>query len=79
VGVFKTSPRVYQFAVDQLGVAPHEICFFSSNAWDAWAASAFGFRVVWCNRYGQRRENLPGAPDAEVTSLDAALGLVITA
>ncbi len=26
-------------------------------------------RVVWCNRYGQRRERLPGAPDHEVRSL----------
>jgi 2-haloacid dehalogenase len=26
-------------------------------------------RVVWCNRYGQRRERLPGAPDHEIQSL----------
>jgi 2-haloacid dehalogenase len=24
--------------------------------------------VVWCNRYGQRRERLPGAPDCEIDS-----------
>ena len=36
---------------------------------DAHAASAFGMRVVWCNRYGQRRERLPGTPDREVTTL----------
>jgi 2-haloacid dehalogenase len=70
VGVFKTHPRVYQLAVDRLGVAAASaICFQSSNAWDAHAASAFGMRVVWCNRYGQRRERLPGAPDREVRSL----------
>ena len=45
------------------------ISFQSSNAWDAHAASAFGMRVVWCNRYGQRRERLPGAPDREIRSL----------
>jgi 2-haloacid dehalogenase len=77
VGVFKTHPRVYQLAVDRLGVPAQAICFFSSNAWDAWAASAFGFRVVWCNRYAQPRENLPGDPDAEVTTLDAALPLLV--
>jgi 2-haloacid dehalogenase len=76
VGVFKTDPRVYRLAVDRLGVAAGEICFFSSNAWDAWAASAFGFRVVWCNRYAQPPENLPGHPDAEVTELTAALALL---
>jgi len=24
-------------------------------------------RVVWCNRYGQRPEWLPGTPDREIT------------
>jgi 2-haloacid dehalogenase len=69
VGVFKTHPRVYQLAVDRLGVPARAISFQSSNAWDAHAASAFGMRVVWCNRYGQRPERLPGAPDREVRSL----------
>lgn len=69
VGVFKPHPRVYQLAVDRLGVKREAISFQSSNAWDAYAASAFGMRVVWCNRYGQRPERLPGKPDREVKSL----------
>jgi 2-haloacid dehalogenase len=69
VGTFKPDPRVYQMAVDRLGVAPGEIAFQSANAWDAHGASAFGMRVVWCNRHGQNRERLPGAPDCEVRSL----------
>lgn len=69
VGVFKTHPKVYQMAVDRLGIPASAISFQSSNAWDAHAASAFGMKVVWCNRYGQRRERLPGAPDREVKSL----------
>ena len=68
-GVFKPHPRVYRLAVDRLGVEAGQIAFQSSNAWDAHAASAFGMRVVWCNRYGQRRERLPGAPDLEVRTL----------
>jgi 2-haloacid dehalogenase len=79
VGVFKTHPRVYQLAVDRLGVAPGAISFQSSNAWDAHAASAFGMRVVWCNRYGQRRERLPGAPDREVRSLAELPALLVRA
>lgn len=71
VGVFKTHPKVYQLAVDRLGVSRESISFQSSNAWDAHAASAFGLRVVWCNRYGQRRERLPGTPDLEVRTLEA--------
>lgn len=69
VGVYKPHPRVYQLAVDRLGCARGEICFHSSNAWDAWAASAFGMQVVWCNRYRQPAERLPGGPDYEVASL----------
>src|SRR5215472_15120521 len=69
VGVFKPDPRVYQLAVDRLGCPASAIAFQSSNAWDAYAASAFGMQVVWCNRYGQRRERLPGAPDCEITTL----------
>src|SRR5215831_11819794 len=69
VGVFKPDPRVYQLAVDRLGCPAAAIAFQSSNAWDAYAASAFGMRVVWCNRYGQTRERLPGAPDCEITTL----------
>ena len=68
-GVFKPHPRVYRLAVDRLGVPASAISFQSSNAWDAHAASAFGMRVVWCNRYGQRRERLPGAPDREIRTL----------
>jgi 2-haloacid dehalogenase len=69
VGVFKPHPKVYQLAVDRLGIPAEAISFQSSNAWDAYAASAFGMRVIWCNRYGQRPESLPGTPDGEVRSL----------
>jgi 2-haloacid dehalogenase len=69
VRTFKPDPRVYQLAVDRLGVPAEAIAFQSSNAWDAHAAAAFGMRVVWCNRYGQRRERLPGIPVREVRSL----------
>lgn len=69
VGVFKPHPKVYQLAKDRLELPSEAISFQSSNAWDAYAASAFGMRVVWCNRYGQRPERLPGAPDREVRTL----------
>ena len=79
VGVFKPHRRVYQLAVDRLGIPASSICFQSSNAWDAHAASAFGMRVVWCNRYGQRRERLPGAPDHEIKTLTDLPGLITRA
>ena len=76
VGIYKPHPRVYQLAVDRLSLAPAAISFQSSNAWDAHAAAAFGLRVVWCNRYGQRRERLPGSPDREIRSLAELPGLL---
>jgi 2-haloacid dehalogenase len=78
VGIYKPHPRVYQLAVDRLGLEAGAIAFQSSNAWDAYAASAFGMRVVWCNRYDQCPERLPGKPDHEIRSLaelPALLGL----
>ena len=36
VGVYKPHPKVYQLAVDRLGIPREEILFLSSNAWDAY-------------------------------------------
>ncbi|HXW20221.1 MAG TPA: haloacid dehalogenase type II [Roseiarcus sp.] len=68
-GVFKPHPRVYQSALDRLRLPREAISFQSSNGWDAYAASAFGMKVVWCNRSGQPPERLPGRPDRVVASL----------
>jgi 2-haloacid dehalogenase len=76
VGIFKTAPQVYQLAVDRLGVPAAAIAFQSSNAWDVHAASAFGMRTVWCNRTGQGRERLPGAPDYQIRSLSELSALI---
>jgi 2-haloacid dehalogenase len=76
VGVYKPHASVYQLAVGRLGIQREAISFQSSNSWDAYAASAFGMRVVWCNRYGQQPERLPGKPDREVRSLADLPGLL---
>ena len=69
VRAFKTHPDVYQYALRSLDLPASAIAFQSSNAWDAHGASDFGMRVVWCNRYGQRRDRLPGRPDFEIRTL----------
>lgn len=69
VGVYKPHAKVYQLACNRLGIPAEAILFVSSNGWDAWAASAFGMRVAWCNRQGLTRERLPGAPNHEIRSL----------
>jgi 2-haloacid dehalogenase len=60
VGVFKPHGSVYRLAETALGLPAKDMCFVSSNAWDAHAAADFGFRSVWVNRAGAPRERLPG-------------------
>ncbi len=69
VGVFKPHPRVYQLAVESLGVPAGRICFLSSNGWDIAGAARFGFRAVWINRAGEPRERLPAGPELELRDL----------
>lgn len=76
VGIFKPDPRVYQLAVDALGVTARQVSFQSSNAWDAAGAAHFGFNVAWVNRFGQKRERLPAQPDAEIANLGELLELL---
>lgn len=69
VGVFKPHPTVYCLPVDRFALAPDRMCFLSSNAWDAHAAKVNGYRVLWCNRFGQAPERIPEAPDGEIATL----------
>lgn len=78
VGIYKPDARVYQLAVERLGVPAERIAFQSSNAWDAAGAAHFGFRVAWVNRYSQPSEALPGVPAAmlsDLNELPALLGI----
>ncbi len=75
VGVFKPHPSVYGLAAQHLQLAPEQICFLSSNGWDAYSAKAFGFRVLWCNRFGQTPERIPATPDGEIADLAPLPGL----
>ena len=77
LGMYKPSPEVYQLATDALSVGRGQVSFQSSNAWDAAAAATFGFRVAWCNRFGQARERLPDAPDVEIRTLDELPAIVL--
>jgi 2-haloacid dehalogenase len=76
VGVYKPHPSVYQLPVLRFGLPASRMCFVSSNGWDAFAAKAFGFRVLWCNRFRQPPERIPAQPDAEASTLAALPGLL---
>ncbi len=69
-GVYKPDPATYQIAVERLDIAAGDICFVSTNAWDAAGASNFGFRVAWMNRFGRTAERLPAHPHAVIAGLD---------
>lgn len=70
IGVFKPDLRVYTLACEALGLAPHEILFVSSNAWDASGARHFGFDVCWVNRRDNTFDELGTAPSYVVRGLD---------
>lgn len=70
VGIYKPHPSVYRLAIDRFHCQPRNVCFVSSNAWDAYAAKAFGFNVAWCNRARQLPERLPEKPDWEIATLE---------
>ena len=76
VGVYKPHPSVYRLAAERLQIAPARICFLSSNGWDAYSAKAFGFRVIWCNRFGQAAERIPDTPDGEIADLSVLPAMV---
>jgi 2-haloacid dehalogenase len=69
VKVFKPHPSVYGLATQKFALEREQICFLSSNSWDAHAAKAFGFHVIWCNRFGQVPERIPERPDGEISTL----------
>ncbi len=76
VGIYKPDCRVYQLAVDALGMTAERICFVSTNAWDASGAAHFGFKVAWMNRFHKQPDRLPGEILAEINSLADLPGLL---
>ena len=71
VGIFKPHPSVYRLPADHFALSTDRMCFLSSNGWDAHAAKANGYRVIWCNRFGQAPERIPEAPDGQIATLEA--------
>jgi 2-haloacid dehalogenase len=69
VKVFKPHPGVYRMAEERFGLAAQAMCFVSSNGWDAYAAKAYGYNVLWCNRFAQPPERIPSPPDAQIGTL----------
>ncbi|MBI2276820.1 MAG: haloacid dehalogenase type II [Dechloromonas sp.] len=73
---FKTSPEVYQLALDAFQLPARDILFVSANAWDACAATWFGFTTFWVNRSQQPEEVLDVSPTATGRQLSDVLTYV---
>jgi len=70
---YKTHPEAYRLGVQAVKKPAGQILFVSCNAWDALAATWFGYRTLWVNRYGLPFEELGTQPTRAGTSLDDVL------
>jgi len=70
VRAYKPHPRMFQRALEQLGLQPHEVLHVGdSDVDDVKGARAAGLRVAWLNRTGRsRRPDVP-PPDFEIRDL----------
>ena len=71
---YKTDPEAYALGVQATGLPVGEIAFVSSNSWDALAATWYGYRTLWVNRYQLPFEELGTQPERSGSSLRDVLG-----
>jgi len=68
--IYKPSSKVYDLVKIKMQISKENVLFFSSNAWDMHAASNYGFKTIWVNRFNAKLERLPGKPIHIVNSLE---------
>ena len=68
--IYKPSSKVYDLVKTKMHINKENVLFFSSNAWDMHAASNYGFKTIWVNRFNAKLERLPGKPIEIVNSLE---------
>jgi len=66
---YKTHPAAYALGTSATGLDAKQIAFVSCNAWDALAATWFGYRTLWVNRYQLPFEELGTPPTRTGSSL----------
>ncbi|MBK0391905.1 haloacid dehalogenase type II [Ramlibacter algicola] len=72
---YKTHPAAYALGTRATGLDANRILFVSSNAWDALAATWYGYRTFWVNRQQLPFEELGTQPTATGSTLRDVLGL----
>ncbi len=68
--IYKPSSKVYDLVKIKMQISKENVLFFSSNAWDMHAASNYGFKTIWVNRFNAKLERLPGNPIDILNSLE---------
>ncbi|MDI1342068.1 haloacid dehalogenase type II [Polaromonas sp.] len=71
---YKTHPDAYALGPQATGLPVAQIAFVSSNAWDALAATWYGYQTLWVNRYALPFEALGTQPTRTGSSLRDVLG-----
>jgi 2-haloacid dehalogenase len=72
---YKTSPKAYALGTSSMQLPASYILFVSCNAWDALAATWFGYQTFWVNRYELPFEELGTEPTHIGKTLDDVLTL----
>jgi 2-haloacid dehalogenase len=66
---YKTAPEAYALGEQATGLRARQIGFVSCNAWDALAATWYGYQTLWVNRYQLPFEELGTQPTYSGDSL----------
>ena len=66
---YKTAPEAYALGEQATGLRARQIGFVSCNAWDALAATWYGYQTLWVNRYQLPFEELGTEPTHTGSSL----------
>jgi 2-haloacid dehalogenase len=69
VRLYKTAPEAYALGEQATGLRARQIGFVSCNAWDALAATWYGYQTLWVNRYQLPFEELGTQPHHVGSSL----------
>ena len=68
VRTYKPHPRVYEGAVERLGIQPERLCLVAAHAWDVMGAMRAGLRGAWVAR--SERWLVPVVPEPDVRGAD---------
>ena len=74
---YKTHPDAYALGEQATGLAARQMLFVSSNAWDALAATWYGYRTLWVNRYQLPFEELGTQPTRSGSNLRDVLSFFL--